>query len=80
LVYAEARFEVKRGDSLTLLSDGVVEAQGPKGELFGFERTKAVSSRSARDIAAAAQQFGQKDDITVLKLKHTPAAVGHGPG
>ncbi|HTZ57234.1 MAG TPA: PP2C family protein-serine/threonine phosphatase [Acidobacteriaceae bacterium] len=74
LVYSESRFEVNRGDSLTLLSDGVVEARDPKGELFGFERTKAISSRSAGDIAAAAQQFGQEDDITVVKLRRTPAA------
>jgi len=69
LVYAESRFAVKSGDILTLLSDGVVEARGPKGELFGFERTRAISSRSARDIAAAAQQFGQEDDITVVRLR-----------
>ena len=71
LVYAESQFEVRLGDSLTLLSDGVVEARGTKGELFGFDRTKAVSSHSARDIAVAAQQFGQEDDITVVKLRLT---------
>ena len=72
LVYLESRFEINRGDSLTLLSDGVVEATGPKYELFGFERTQAIISRSAHDIAAAAQQFGQEDDITVVKLRRTP--------
>jgi phosphoserine phosphatase RsbU/P len=71
LVYLESRFEINCGDSLTLLSDGVVEATGPKYELFGFERTQAIISRSARYIAAAAQQFGQEDDITVVKLRHT---------
>ncbi|HUA98317.1 MAG TPA: PP2C family protein-serine/threonine phosphatase [Terracidiphilus sp.] len=71
-VYPELRVDVKCHDSLTLLSDGVVEARSPKGELFGFERTKAVSGRSAHDIAAAAQQFGQEDDITVLRLRHIP--------
>jgi sigma-B regulation protein RsbU (phosphoserine phosphatase) len=74
LVYSESRFEINCGDSLTLLSDGVVEARGPKDELFGFERTQALTLRSASadDIAAAAQQFGQEDDITVVKLRHTP--------
>ena len=73
LVYSESRFEFNCGDSLILLSDGVVEARdAAKGEMFGFERTKALSSRSAHDIAAAAQQFGQEDDITVVKLRHTP--------
>ncbi len=80
LLYSESQFEINCGDSLTFLSDGVVEARGPNDELFGFERTQAVSSRSAHDIAAIAQQFGQEDDITVVKLKHTPlqlSAVGH---
>jgi serine phosphatase RsbU (regulator of sigma subunit) len=36
---------------------GVVEARDAKNEMFGFERTKALSSRSAHDIAAAAQQL-----------------------
>jgi len=72
LVYSESRFEINCGDSLTLLSDGVVEATGPKYELFGFERTQAIINRSAHYIAAAAQQFGQEDDITVVKLRHTP--------
>lgn len=39
LVYSESRFEINCGDSLTLLSDGVTEATGPKDELFGSERT-----------------------------------------
>ena len=72
LVYLESRFEVNCGDTLTLLSDGVVEATGPKYELFGSERTQALIGHSAQDIAAAAQQFGQEDDITVVKLRHTP--------
>jgi uncharacterized membrane protein len=72
LVYSESRFEFNCGDSLILLSDGVVEATDAKEEEFGFERTKALTSRSAHDIAAAAQQFGQEDDITVVKLRHTP--------
>jgi serine phosphatase RsbU (regulator of sigma subunit) len=75
LVYAASSFEVNHGDSLTLLSDGVVEARGVKGELFGFERTKAISAGSAHDIAAAAQQFGQEDDITVVKLRLSRSEV-----
>ena len=34
----------------------------------GFERTAALSVQPAEFIAAAAQQFGQDDDITVLTL------------
>jgi hypothetical protein len=46
----------------------VVEARNKTGELYGFERTAAISSESAEAIAHAAQAFGQDDDITVLTL------------
>ena len=72
LVYLESRFKIDCGDSLTLLSDGVTEATGPKYEEFGYERTQAIINHSAHYIALAAQQFGQEDDITVVKLRHTP--------
>jgi len=51
----------------------VVEAQSPTGELFGFDRTAAISAQPAEAIAHAAQQFGQEDDITVLTLRYAPA-------
>jgi serine phosphatase RsbU (regulator of sigma subunit) len=56
------------GDSLTLLSDGVVEARNAQGELFGFEGAASISTQSADAIAHAAQAYGQEDDITVLTL------------
>jgi serine phosphatase RsbU (regulator of sigma subunit) len=71
------RLELSPGDSLTLISDGVIEAQNPSGELFGFERTAAISTQPAEAIAHAAQQFGQEDDITVLTLTFAPAGVAH---
>ena len=67
--YAETSVQLERGDRLTLLSDGVVEAMNAEGELFGFERTRAVSGKSAAAIAEAAQRFGQEDDITVLTVE-----------
>jgi serine phosphatase RsbU (regulator of sigma subunit) len=70
--YAESSFQLAPGDSLTFLSDGVVEARNAVGELFGFERTRQLSSRAAQQIAEAAVQFGQQDDITVLTLSLAP--------
>lgn len=61
------------GDRLTLITDGIVEAQNGAGELFGFERTAKLSLEPAETIAQTAQQFGQEDDITVLSLNFTPA-------
>jgi len=66
--YAETSLQLAPGDSLTFLSDGVVEARNSAGELFGFERTRQLSSRAAQQIAEAAVEFGQQDDITVLTL------------
>ena len=60
---------------LTLLSDGVLEARSPTGELFGFTRMQQISKRPAGEIAAAAQRFGQQDDITVMTLDWTANLV-----
>jgi hypothetical protein len=65
------------GDSVMFLTDGVVEAQSPTGELFGFERTAAISTQAAEDIAHTASTYGQQDDITVLTLTYAPAEVLH---
>jgi Stage II sporulation protein E (SpoIIE) len=66
--YPESHFTLDDGDALVLLSDGVVEARNLNGELFGFERTQAISTLSAAEIASTAMKFGQEDDITALKL------------
>ena len=66
--YSETVWTLPIGAHLTLLTDGVVEAQSSAGELFGFERAAAISTEGADRIAKAAEQFGQKDDITVLTL------------
>lgn len=60
---------------LTLLTDGIAEARNASGELFGFDRTAAISAQSAQEVARAAQQFGQEDDITVLTLKFEEAEM-----
>jgi serine phosphatase RsbU (regulator of sigma subunit) len=67
-LYEEYRFELTRGDFLTFVSDGVVEARDTSGGLFGFDRTRAVSAQSAHMIAETAKEFGQEDDITVVRL------------
>ena len=76
---AEARCEDVRlylhpGDRVLLLSDGVVEARRPSGELFGFDRVHNLSNQSAYTIADMARSFGQEDDITVLTVRRLPRA------
>jgi len=65
----EVRLFLHPGDRLLLLSDGVVEARRPSGELFGFDRVHNLSNQSAFYIADAASDFGQEDDITVLTVR-----------
>jgi hypothetical protein len=72
--YGETALQLAPGESLTLLSDGVVEAMNADRQLFGFERTRAISTQSAQAIAAAAQAFGQDDDVTVLTIQKTVPA------
>ncbi len=55
----------------TLMSDGVVEAENAQRELFGFDRTRAISTKSAREIADAAKAWGQNDDITVVTVRRS---------
>ena len=69
--YTETTLRLAPGETLTLLSDGVVEARSDSGELFGFERAAQIINRSASAIAEAAQQWGQEDDITVLTVSRT---------
>lgn len=66
--YGESTFTLGPRQQLTLLTDGVVEARTKTGELYGFQRTATIATRSAEDIAQTAREFGQEDDITVLTL------------
>jgi len=72
--YTLTTFTLSPGDRLTFVSDGVIEARNHLGELFGFDRTAAISRQPAISIAHSAQNFGQDDDITVLTLAFAPAA------
>ncbi len=73
--YEECYEKLCPGDRLTFLSDGVIEATNDKRELFGFERAQQMSGRPVAEIAAAAQQFGQEDDISVISIVLTGEAA-----
>jgi len=75
--YPETRLLLPPGTRLTLVTDGVVEARNSAGELFGFERTAKLSTQPAEQVVAAAQSFGQEDDITVLTLGFSPLGIAH---
>jgi hypothetical protein len=63
--------QLQPGDELTLISDGVAEAQDSHGRLFGFDRVQEMMKQraTADEIATAAKKFGQADDITVLQVQ-----------
>ncbi len=67
--YDTSEFILPHGARLTFYSDGVVEAQNHKGELFGFERSRALSMHPVDVIARSAMSFGQQDDITVVTIE-----------
>jgi hypothetical protein len=68
--FPAAHFRFADGDSMVLMTDGVAEAQDPQGRLFGFARISELLGGGAGSaaLAAAAQDFGQQDDITILTL------------
>ena len=70
--YLETDHDLGPNDRLTFVSDGVVEARDASGELYGFARTRHISSQPAETIARTAQSFGQNDDITVLTVARVP--------
>ncbi|HEY4241838.1 MAG TPA: SpoIIE family protein phosphatase [Kofleriaceae bacterium] len=75
----EVRFELSAGDTMLLLSDGVVEHEGATG-MFGFERVRATLAAVApRGPAAVVEHllaelvaYGatQDDDVTLVALQY----------
>lgn len=76
LDYTMRHLQLKEGDRLVLLTDGVVEATDGEGHLLGFERIGAMiaAHASVHAVADAAAKFGQEDDILVLEVRRTSAA------
>jgi hypothetical protein len=68
--YTQASLEMRAGDRAVLLTDGVPEARNAQGDLLGFSRLEALlrSRADVSDLANAAQQHGQNDDVTVISI------------
>jgi len=67
--YEERALPMAAREQMTFISDGVIEAANANGELFGFERTREISTKAAREIASVARAWGQNDDITVVTVR-----------
>jgi serine phosphatase RsbU (regulator of sigma subunit) len=81
-IYNEAVVQLRPGEGLLLVSDGVVEAHSPEGELYGFERleetigavqpTGDVRALVERVLASVHEHMGsaeQHDDITIVAVR-----------
>jgi ketosteroid isomerase-like protein len=78
--YEEGEASLREGNCVLFYSDGLVEAHGPKGEMFGFPRLRALvaehgEARSLGDLlleelySFTGEEWEQEDDITLLTLR-----------
>jgi Stage II sporulation protein E (SpoIIE) len=76
VVYDELTFRLHEDETLTLYTDGIVEARNSRGELFGFDRLSALLATQPEvgKIVDAAEAFGQEDDITALSITRHAAS------
>jgi serine phosphatase RsbU (regulator of sigma subunit) len=65
---AKKQFQLRQGDILTFMTDGVAEAKNKDGELFGFEQARVISQKPPSDVISEVQAYGQDDDITVVRV------------
>jgi phosphoserine phosphatase RsbU/P len=75
-VYEGEKCQLKTGDRLVLVTDGVTEAENPEGDFFEDSRLEeAAKSGTMDDIFAAIAKFcgGRplSDDCTVVELSYT---------
>jgi serine phosphatase RsbU (regulator of sigma subunit) len=81
--YTQQSVALQPGDCLLLVSDGVVEAHGPGGQLWGFERLEAalaesggqgpevVIERILAEVRAFTSETPQHDDMTIVAVQLT---------
>jgi len=71
--FSVMHFQLAPHDKLVLISDGILEATDPAGQLFGFDRVAELlrNSTPVKALADAAQLFGQEDDISLVALTRT---------
>jgi hypothetical protein len=75
--YEKTKLHLAIGDRLTLYTDGLLEARNSAGEIFSFERLRALiaTQPDAKQATDAAVAFGQDDDITVITLTRLAPGV-----
>ncbi len=68
--YAETSLDLREGDRIVLITDGIAEAQNEEGRLLGFPLVERLllGGATAHALAETAQRHGQNDDITVISV------------
>jgi serine phosphatase RsbU (regulator of sigma subunit)/predicted ester cyclase len=81
--YEENEIVLDAGEAALFYSDGLVEAHGPKGEMFGFPKLRALIAEHAEEerplgeflmeelYTFVGEGWEQEDDITILTLKRS---------
>lgn len=75
--YSSDRCQMRPGDRIILVTDGVTEAENARGDMFDSERLEKVAgkSRTMEDIFSAVADFcggtPLNDDCTVVELAYT---------
>lgn len=84
---AQIEIEIAVGDRLFLFTDGVIEAESPEDDPFGYERLERLLQQNstsepevfcANVIEALKQHSGQEnfgDDVTVFVVDHTSRVI-----
>jgi sigma-B regulation protein RsbU (phosphoserine phosphatase) len=77
--YHSARCQLKPGDRFLLVTDGVTEAENPRGDFFDNERLEQASAEGSLDtIFKAIRDFCEgtplNDDCTVVEIHYTGPA------
>jgi hypothetical protein len=71
--FSVMHFQLAPEDKLVIISDGILEATDPTGQLFGFDRVAELlrNATPVQALADAAQLFGQEDDISLVAVTRT---------
>ncbi|PJF44347.1 MAG: hypothetical protein CUN55_04495 [Phototrophicales bacterium] len=87
--YSQRVVKLPPGSMMVLFSDGIIEAQDPRGDFFGFERLEALLETFPPDIDAYGARdrilnavnrhlAGQdaQDDLTIMVIQTSEVTVG----
>ena len=71
--FSSSKYQMKAGDRLVVVTDGVTEAEDAEGEFFGTDRLEECCSRGLEGIVRAVGAFRGavrrlSDDCTVTEI------------